>query len=343
MRIDKAEISLIIVVWLFAGFLGCAGAEKAGGKALAAGQVYPASGYLSATGLGLSEGEAKNQAVAGLSRIFESTVMSETLDRVRTMARITEGGTDEATEQRLESRVRVVSGVELKGVEIAKTWRENGTYYATAVLEKQKARDNWLRDIKDIDRRIKGRLKGLDRLPGRLLRYKSLKAVSDLWIEREAVWSRVRVLGFSQAVSSPYDINSVFQKLPEIKSSMPVFLDISGKEASLVGESLAEALGRAGFVVTDSPGGAAVVVEGRVEVAAVDIEHPEWKYARAGVSLSVLDADAGLSVGEVSVEKRSSHLNYEEAAARALRKVAARIAGELVDYLEEEGSEGPLR
>lgn len=343
MRADRAAISLIVLLWLFAGFLGCAGAEKAREKSTAEGRAYPASEYLSATGLGQSEAEARNRAVAELSRIFESTVMSETLDRVKTLSKITEGGIDEATEQRLESRVRVVSRVELKGVEIAGTWVENGIYYATAVLDREKARDNWLRDIKDIDRRIKGRLKLLDRLPGRLLRYKSLKAVSDLWIQREAVLSRLRVLGYGQGVSTPYDINSVFQKLPEIKSSMPVFIDIEGEGAPLVGESLAGALGRAGFVLTDSPGGAAVVVEGRVEVAAVDIEHPEWKYARAGVSLTVLDADAGLSVGEVSAEKRSTHLKYEEAAARALRKVASRISGELVDYLEEEGSEEPLR
>ena len=43
---------------------------------------YPEEEYLVAVGLGQSEPEAKNRAKAELSRIFESRIKSETLDRM---------------------------------------------------------------------------------------------------------------------------------------------------------------------------------------------------------------------------------------------------------------------
>lgn len=324
----------------FIVLLGCSAAGAgAGGKGLSmadgpAKGGYPEARYLRATGLGRSEGEARNQAVAELSRIFESKVRSEALDRVRTVSRVSPEKADETTEQWLDSRVQVVTSVELTGVEIAETWRKGDTHYALAVLDRRKARDGWLREMQNIDEKIRGRLDAAEALSSRLMRYRGLREAAGMWVEREVLAGRVRVLGFPEGGSPAYDMREVFRDMSVLRSRMPVFITVEGEEASVFEDRVAEALAEKGFIVTRDRGQAAVVVRGRAEVFPVEPAPPGWKYARARAALSVEDADEGLSVGEVSGERRSSHLSYPEAAARALRNVIAEAAERVVERLE---------
>jgi hypothetical protein len=297
------------------------------------GKAAPGAEYLTAEGIGRSESEARNQARAELSRIFESRVYSDTFDRVTAV--IDSPGV-ETSRQQIESKVRVVSRVELKGVEIDRAWKEDGEYHALAKLDRYKARDNWLREMKDIDGRIEGRLDALDSLESRLLRFRSLNAVSDLWIGREVLVSRLRVLGFDYSGFPGYDMKSVFQRTVSIKSGMPVYLDIKGEHGARVREEVSEALGRAGYIMTERRDGASVTVTGRVEIWPVDVENPELEYARAIVALEIADAEAGLLVGEVSENRRAAHLSRPEAVERALKKVMSAVSGKLVRYIERE-------
>lgn len=327
----------------FIVLMGCAGAVDAG-PSMADGPPggdYPETLYLRATGLGRSEGEARNQAVAELSRIFESRVRSDALDRVKTVSRVSPDKADETTEQWLDSRVQVVSNVELKGVEIAGTWREGGAHYALAVLDRRKARDGWLRDMRNIDEKIRGRLGAVEALESRLMRYRGLRDAAGMWVEREVLAGRVRVLGFPEGGPPPYDIREVFREMPALKSRMPVFIAVEGEEISVFEDRVAGALAQAGFALAEDIGQAAVVVRGRAEVFPVEPAPQGWKYARARASLSAVDADGGLSVCEVSEERRSSHLNYREAAARALRGVVAEAAERLVECIEGDDATGP--
>jgi hypothetical protein len=307
---------------------GCAG----GDSVRKAHKVYPESRFLTARGIGQSESEARNKAVSELSRIFESKVGSETLDRVNLVAKSTG---EETTVQKFDSRIRVLSEVELKGVEVPGTWKENGTWHALAVLERSKARENWLREISGLDSEILGGLDALGGLKGSLLRYRSLRGAIDLWLKRQVLESRITVLGFRTLAQGAYDIRSVFREAAKLKAHMQVFLDIRGEGAGLLTEKVAEALGKAGFVVAGDRSEAAVIIEGDVRAEPVDIEHPDWVYARSTVALSVVDAEAGVSVGEVSENRRSTHLNYSEAAQRALRSVLPSTVEKLLKYLEQ--------
>lgn len=303
----------------------------------AAGSEYPPVRYLSAVGLGQSEGEARARAVAELSRIFESKVRSDTLDRVKLVAR---SAGEESLEQEMDSRVRVISNVELKGLEIARTWHEKGTHYALAVLERAKAAENWLNEIEGIDRMIEARLDVLGSAAGKLLRYRSLKAVTGLWLQREVIQSRLTVLGYKAPGPQAYDMRQVFRAASELKADMPVYFDIRGEGAETVREHVAGILGQAGFAVAEDRDEAAVLVRGEVTVEPVDLEHPDWVYARVSVSLSVFDIEADVSVAEVSENRRATHLTYAEAAGRALRKVLPRVARRLIDSLEQEDGVG---
>jgi hypothetical protein len=310
-------------------FLGCA-AKKAG-------QVVEPSAlgsqYLTAVGIGQSEGEARNQARAEISKIFESRVFSNTYDRV---SAVIENSRAETSKQQIESSVRVVSDVELRGVEIEKAWKKEGSHYARAVLDRYKARDNWTREMGNIDKMITGRLGALGSLESGLLKLRSLNVVSDLWVEREMLASRLSVIGFDYGGFPEYDIKSVYKTVAEIKKAMPVYIEILGEHGARMRSRVAEALGRRGYVITDNREGASVRIVGKVKVRPVELEGTDLKYARVIVAIDVTDAEAGLSVGEVTENKRAAHIFYREAVERAFRKVNPSISEKLIEHIEDE-------
>lgn len=333
-RIKSAHLLLLAFLLIF----GCVTPEsKAGSKtqntSSEAAKESASADTLSATGLGKSESEARNQAVAELSRIFEARVRSEAYDRIKVVVK---SSGDETTEQTAESKVRVMSNVELKGVEITKTWEEKGIYYAVAAIDKQKSGDIWLSELGGIDQKIEGQLEALKAVESRLVAFKALQKVSDLWITREVLVSRLIVLGIGSGRTEPsYNMKTVYKRLAETKAGMHIYIFLSGSYGGAVKERISEALGRRGFVLVQSAKDADISIEGRADIAPVDIKDSDLKYARATVSMTVRDVQAGVSVGDVVQDERGAHLTYMEAEKKALNKVVPSVAKKLVMLLEQ--------
>lgn len=321
----RVSLCLALIV-----IIGCAGGKlKPQGR-----PEYPPEQFLTATGIGQSEQEARSQAVAELSRIFQSKVTSDTLDRVKAV--VPEKG-KETYEQRVDSSVRVLSDVELKGVQVPKTWvdEKRRVYYALAVLDRSQARDTWLREIRNSDGGIEGELKIMESLESKFRKLKSLQRILALWLEREVLVSRLRVLGFQEGASPSYDMKAVFKGIVEMKKDMTIAVIMGGEYGEVVKKALLEQMSSAGYVMSSDVRRADVLVSGSVKTEPVDLDDPDWEFARASVSLTITDEVSSLTVGELSESVRAGQLNYTEAVQKALRKASSDIAGKLVASFEE--------
>lgn len=326
-----------LVLFVSALLSGCAatGGVRAGGERGGIGTDarfagYPESSYLRAVGSGQSEPEARNRAVSELTRIFVSKVKSEAIDTVKSVMVDRKG---ESLEETLYSRIQVVSDLELEGVEIPEVRKDGATYYALAVLERQRAARGWKNRIEDIDSRINGELVAARERKSSLLRYRALKNVTSLWAERAVYMSRLNILGFGAPSAYEGDVRNAMSALGSLKGSMRFYLEISGNRTLVDG--VAKALGEAGFVITPVRSGADVVIRGSVDVRKLEMDTRDWEYARATASVSVEDAMTGESVGEVSENIRSAHVSFSEASSKAVRKLTPMIADSLIRALEE--------
>jgi hypothetical protein len=328
--VKRRKRVLILALGILMALPGCAPSGGEVRQRPSAMKAYPPERYLAAQAEGASQEEAKRRALVELSRVFDARVRSETMDRMGSVVR---DGLEEFR-QEVTSWVRVTSDVRLKGARIAASWEEDGRYGALAVLEKQKAREEFLGRIRALDGRVQGSLAALSGTESRLMRYRTLKEVSRLWVERTVNRSRLTVLGYGTP-GAPYDIEGVFRRLRSTKAGMPVYVETTGEEAGHLRESLVAALGEEGFPVATERERASVVLTGRLDVQGVGIEHPEWQYARATAVVSVLDAEAGLVLGEVTESVRATHLTAREARQRAARRAAARVTAKLMDFLEQ--------
>jgi hypothetical protein len=144
------------------------------------------------------------------------------------------------------------------------------------------------------------------------------------------------VLGYTEGVAYTYDMKSVFQKISEIRTSMSVYIDIRGQYGGTVRAQLSEALGRAGFVLATIRHDADIVVDGAIKIKPIDVGNPELKYSRAIITLAVRDVEAGVSVGEISEDKRGVSVTSAESEKSALRKVLPSVKNSLLGLLERE-------
>lgn len=330
-KYSKLVVALVVaflVIGCASSGVSTAGSSKGEGRDARL-MNYPDSKYLTAVGLGQSEPEAKNRAVSELTRIFVSRVKTEAVDTVK--SHMVDG--NETVEENLFSRIQVVSDLELEGVETPEVWKEGATHYAIAVLERQKAARGWKQKIDDIDSRIDGGLNASGVQGSILLRFRALRSAASLWAERSVYMSRLNVLGFNVPDPQGYDVSSVLKELSELKSRMRLYIEVSN--GGTLAEGVAEALGDSGYVMTSSRAAANVIISGTVTTKKLDIDNKDWKYARALAALTVTDVATGSIVGEVSENIRSSHVSYDEAASKAVRKLTPKVSDALIGLLSE--------
>ncbi|MGA1868462.1 MAG: LPP20 family lipoprotein [bacterium] len=296
---------------------------------------YSASKYLTATGIGQSEQEARRQAKAEMSSIFESTVMSSVLSIVRSAT--SESGEETVTRD-AEQKIGVLSAVELKGVTIGKTWydEKQNVYYALAVLNRQKARREWQEKIDSMDDKIEITLNSLESMPSPFSKLRSLLHINKLWLERQVIASRLRVLGFEDASITDYEIRDIYKKIHSIKASMRIYLDFAEDNyTKTVASLISEQLGQEGYIITTERDNSNITLKGSVTLEQVDIKNPDWKYARATVSVAIMDTHTNEIVGKIEENKRGSHLTYSEAAHNAIKKVSKVLTVRILDYFKD--------
>ena len=116
-------------------------------------KVYPQSQYLAAVGQGRDVEQAKQIALANLSRIFSVSISEEQIDKSYFS---TEQG---KTHNEVTRFISATANQQLKGAVIKETYQEpQGQSYAVAVMEKLPAAKIFRESIRQLDRKVSGNL-----------------------------------------------------------------------------------------------------------------------------------------------------------------------------------------
>ncbi|UCD32427.1 MAG: LPP20 family lipoprotein [Desulfobacterales bacterium] len=323
---DKTFLIFIVSLFLFS-FTGCSDSSinvrKEDGK------DFSSSRYLTAIGIGKSEAEARRQAVAEMSNIFESKVYNETYSNTKAIIGSSE---EEVFEKRVESNIRIVSSVKLKGVKIGKTWvdENTGLYNSLAVLDRLQAREHWTDELENIDEMIQGELATVDAAASKILRLGSLNRIVNLWLQKEAIESRLRVVGFMDENFTEIDMKSVFQTISKIRAEMMIHVDIMGEQEQSVESHISEFLTERGYVLRDEKEFSNVLITGRVAVQPLQLNNPDVHFVRVTLSVDIVDLESGAQIGEISENLRKGHIDQSEAVRKAVQGISAIVSEELI-------------
>ncbi len=291
---------------------------------------YDSSRYLIAKGFGMSGQEAVLQAKAELSNIFETRIKSDITSNFISSSSTKE---NDSFSKRVEKNIRVFSDIKLSGVEILKTWQENGEYAAIAALDKNKAAEEWRKEISTIDMEIKILSNESDLAKSAFLKLKPLKKISNLWIERKTFLSRLRTIDFSgEAIkSNPIDIRTLLNNMSKIRSELIINIDITGEHAELLKDITSEILTENGLKLQNAASKADAVISGNIKIEHLPDKDKNFKFARVSVSLSIIDSNLEKQIDQVSESIKASGISYEEAEIRAIKKISASIKEKLLD------------
>jgi hypothetical protein len=289
------------------------------------------SQYIKAIGIGESDAEARKMAKAELSHIFEANISSQVLTNAKLY---TDESGAEKFQKNVELKIQIVSDVQLRGVQIGRTWydEKSRAYYAEAVLDRYRARDEWVEDIEDVDLKIQTEFKHIPLLKSPISRLKPVQRILKLWIERDIIAGRLQVIGFSEPEADAYELRSIFDMIAQIKTEMRIYISISGEYGKDVEGDIAAELTGEGFSLSPIKDGADVLVAGTLSTEPLALDKPDWKFVRAKVVIDIIDLTSGIRVGEVSHQARKGRLDQKEAEYKAVKSASGAVSEKIVDF-----------
>jgi len=287
--------------------------------------------YIKAIGIGESDAEARKMAKAELSHIFEANISSQVLMNAKLY---TDDSGNEKFQKNVESEIQIVSGIQLKGVQIGSAWydEKSRSYYAEAILDRYRARDEWVEDIENIDLKIQTEFKHIPLLKSPVSRLRPVQRILKLWIERDIIAGRLQVIGFSEPEADAYDLRSLFDMIAQIKAEMRIYISIAGEYSKDVEGDIAAELTGEGFSLSPVKEGADVLVSGTLSTEPLALDKPDWKFVRAKVVIDIIDLTSGIRVGEVSHQARKGRLDQKEAEYKAVKSASRTVSEKLVDF-----------
>ena len=292
------------------------------------------SRYLTATGMGQTDAEARQMAKAELANIFQAEIKSRVLSKTKAL---TDGSGNESVQKSVEADLQVLSTVELKGVEISKTWydEKSRSYYAEAALDRDKARQEWLAEIEKRNMKIDAELKRYRAMTSPLMQLQSVKAVMTAWLENQVFASRLRVIGYPAHEAGRDEIvRELFETASGLKDKMRLWVDVTGPYSDEVKEQIEKALTSEGFKLTATRKSADAVITVRVTAEPVKLNNPDYRFARGTVSLTLIDVASEAQVTEIGENVRKGHVVYEEAARKAVMHAAGAASEKLRNYFD---------
>jgi hypothetical protein len=328
-RLKRKQIRLGVFLILFFLVAGCGEPKVTGPET---GPAFPENRYLKADGIGRTQIDARQQAMAELSGIFESKVSSQYSSFARSSL-----ASDQAEDfqKTIESRIHINSDIRLKGVMIGKEWQDDatGTFHALAVLDRMDAGRNWTSKVEILDAEIQAESRTLEIMNGRLSRMAALNRIIGLIMERQVWESRMRVIDYPVVDFSHLetDLGAVMSELSALKSDLQVYIEIQGKYRDRVRDILAQGLTRQGITIVNTPGLANARVTGRVDVDLLTLENPNSRFVRAQGNVQVFETHTLFA--QISEKIRKGHKDQAEAVHKAVESVSMILSDRLLANL----------
>ncbi|MBU1344536.1 MAG: LPP20 family lipoprotein [Proteobacteria bacterium] len=325
---------VILTVTLLSGLLPAPGCSKRPGITPVADThpEFPAARFLRAEGSGSTTIDARRQALAELSSVFESRVVSQTTSLAKSSL-----GPDNAElfEKKIESRINIISSVRLEGARIGKTWLDEATgdFHALAVLDRVDAGKTWNNDLESLDNRLRAEVTALETAEGRLPRMASLNRIMSLCLDRNIIESRLMVVDYPALSEQDLDLAKLTSELAVIQSKFRFYVDVKGEYGQTAGKILSQTLTRNGIFITPIKDKADAWITGQVEITPLNLDNTKISFVRATGDVQVIETGTHALFAEINETIRKGHLDRDEAIHKAVTAVSRQMSDRLAAAL----------
>lgn len=291
--------------------------------------VYPDDIYLTAIGTGDSRRDAEQQALAGLSQIFEADISVDVRTSERYSELMTAGGNVSESEVQLAQNTNVRSNQTLLNVQYGEAavddvGRVNVIAYIERLPTGRVYTDLIARNATQVERFLAESAASTD-----LIReYAFLSAAAVVATGNELLRDQLRIISppMSRMVNLPYDYDTVLQQRADLASQMRVSVSIEGDQDGRIAGIIRQSLSEERFPVgDDSP---VLRVTGQIVLGAPE-ETSNFISRRWSLTLDMSGPD-GASLVTVDTSNRASGVSESAATAFAYRDAEEAVRDEFV-------------
>lgn len=304
---------------------------------------YPNALYLSATGSASDVESAKDLAMDNLAKIFESHIVGSTTTTSDTQSQTVSSGTklsgeEVSIKQRLLRRVNVRTDKVLAGIQIAEKWRSvsDSTYYALAVINRQKAGNILRNEMQKLDKDTAFELDAIESQKDDLKRISAFQRIINFQEERNNLQKTLKVIDLKgKGIKQKWHLVELkafaASALSEIK--MSAYVQPQGHSvAEQLGLKLTlqAAMSHAGFPAVDGNADYTLLAE-------VDIQGPQkkqgWYWQTGTLEIRLIDAKSGITRGSHSWELKVSASQQSQLLSRFKQMLGKTLKAELKSVL----------
>lgn len=248
-RVGRA-VTRVVLVSLAGMFLAACVSPGGGGAARAPGpagelpewylnpqSVYPSETFLTAIGSGDTRRDAEQQALAGLSQVFEAEIRVDQRTSERYSEIMSAQGSMSESEVRLAQDTNVRSNQTLLNVQFGEAAvDELGQVHVIAYIERLPTARVYTDLIETNGEQVELFLDESEAGGGLVRSYAYLSAAAVVSQANEVLREQLRIIapGFSQMVSLGYDPDVVLQRRADLASQMRVSVRVSGDDTGRI-------------------------------------------------------------------------------------------------------------
>jgi hypothetical protein len=293
--------------------------------------VYDRNAYVAGVGSGKDRASAEQSALAALSSIFRQSLQADQSISSSYQEAVKNGVTLNWTENTsVENAIKTSTSMELAGAEIRDTWNDGGTFYAVAVMEKERTARLYTQMVRD-NLRIVGVLTDIP-VSGRnsmdsLARFQFAGAIA----EANQIFSTVlSVIGapVPAGLQRPEDYRL---EASNIIKSIPVSVSVGNDRDNRIRAAFAAALSSAGFRTGGS--NSRYQLQARISLSEVEMSNQTNKFVRYSIEGNFVDTSTAEVLFPYSIVGREGHPILSEAEARAVRAAENKIREEYTQSL----------
>ncbi len=301
---------------------------------------YPNKKFLVGVGTGDTRKAAEELAYAAISRIFLAEIQHRTRRLVKFFRTDEKNKSTWRKNMEVDELTKVSTHNVLENVSIAEIYldREKQTYFALAVMDRQKAELSLRQRISALDQELEELLKAARASDHKIQKVRLLhKAVGKMFL-RDTYNTQLRVVSLTgTGKESPTAISKIQEELQDFLSrNFRILLVVTGPESERIRTAIVEGLSSHGLTVSykDTPN-ADVVIDGSIDF--VPVEMPQAKFVKWEASFELQDLSTGQIIGSVIRRGREGHIDETRAEARALKaaqnELSKDISNRLVRYI----------
>jgi len=294
---------------------------------------YPASLYLSAVGSGDSRANAESNAAGNLAKIFRSDISAQTSYQERYTELMTTKSAQAATQTDSQKKVTVTAKQNLFNIEIGKSWTDPlGLVYVVAYIHRLKTADIYEERILQNSAQIKSYLQEALLTSNSYKAFAFVNAAALINQSNEELLQQLEIISLDtkQSLDLGYKPDELKLAVANQAKAMSFRISVKGDMEDKVRTVISEVLTSQGYTVADE---AANLVDAAISFEDVDLQQ-STKFVRYNLLLNVLAPD-GVTLLSIADSGREGHLNKDEAKARALRTLIAKIRKELPRKLNQ--------